>query len=441
MSSDDLFGAPAGWYPDPLGLPQLRWWNNHAWTEQTSAARQPMVVQDTKFAWADEELPSRREERERERQRDDRKTVDDVAPTVDALRELDPPRATAVIGETRAPAAPAAAAEQPQQAAPAAFTPPAAQQESAQPAQAQQTQAQQAPAQPLTVPVEQSLYTPDPIVEPTAATTSFGSLFDGVAPSTAAPSASTESLDALFGAESATRRGQKRTAPMLPQEPIGGVPVTANKRLPSGTGPAWIIAMIPLFQLVLSLLFLTALDLGSNFGLFISILVVPYFIVVALAYFDQRMLLAAGHERPAHWAWAFLTAPVYLLVRARSAIRQTGHGIGPVLVWFGLGLLHVVSVFAVPGLLIALLPAVFSTQIEESVVRDAALMGGATLSVSCPDTPPLLPGQEIVCKSVSASGSNMNVTVTLDRVNGWIGWPVTDWGVFGTTTADDTAAE
>ena len=433
MSSEDLFGAPAGWYPDPLGLPQLRWWNNHAWTEQTSAARQPMVVQDTKFAWADEELPSRREERERERQRDDRKPVDEVAPTVDALRELDPPRATAVIGETRAPAAPAAApaaaAEQPQQAAPAAFTP----------AAAQQASAQQTPAQPVDVPVEQSLYTPDPIVEPTAATTSFGTLFDGVAPSTAAPTASAESLDALFGAETATRRGQRRTAPMLPQEPIGGVPVTANKRLPSGTGPAWIIAMIPLFQLVLSLLFLTALDLGSNFGLFISILVVPYFIVVALAYFDQRTLLAAGHERPAHWAWAFLTAPVYLLVRARSAIRQTGHGIGPVLVWFGLGLLHVVSVFAVPGLLIALLPAVFSTQIEESVVRDAALMGGATLSVSCPDTPPLLPGQEIVCKSVSASGNNMNVTVTLDRVNGWIGWPVTDWGVFGTDTSTAAA--
>lgn len=436
MSSEDLFGAPAGWYPDPLGLPQLRWWNNHAWTEQTSAARQPMVVQDTKFAWADEELPSRREERERERQRDDSKKVDATRPTADSLRELDPPRAAAVVGDNRAPAAPAA----PQQAAPAPQQE-AAPQQAAQPAApaAFAPAATAAPTQ-ATPAAEQSLYVPDPVTSApaaTAATTSFGTLFDGVAPSTTTEAPSTESLDALFGAETATRRGQSRTAPMLPQEPIANAPATASGKVPTGTGPSWIIAMVPLFQLVLSLLFLTALDLGSNSALFIAILVVPYFAVVALAFFDRKMLLEAGHLHPAHWAWAFASAPVYLLMRARSAIRQTGHGIGPVLVWFGLGFLHIVSVFAVPGLLIALLPAMFSTQIEQSVERDAALMGGASLSVTCPDTPPLLPAQEIVCKSVSASGSNTNVTVTLDRVNGWIGWPVTDWGVFGKTTTTE----
>ena len=26
--------APAGWYRDPLGLPQLRWWNGMMWTNQ-----------------------------------------------------------------------------------------------------------------------------------------------------------------------------------------------------------------------------------------------------------------------------------------------------------------------------------------------------------------------------------------------------------------------
>jgi len=26
--------APAGWYRDPLGLPQLRWWNGLMWTNQ-----------------------------------------------------------------------------------------------------------------------------------------------------------------------------------------------------------------------------------------------------------------------------------------------------------------------------------------------------------------------------------------------------------------------
>jgi hypothetical protein len=396
-----------------------------------------MVVQDTKFAWADDELPSRREERERERQRDDRKPAATQTPTAETLRELEPPRAFTKIDETSgAPAAPRVVEPEP-----VAFT-----------------------AAPAAASFE-SLYTQEPVVETPAATqqpfdasafdaksfdatafgtqqtaapaatapaaepaASFGSLFD----TTAAPAApvsepTAESLDALFGAETATRRSQRRTAPIVSQEPIQQV---AGAKVTSSTGPAWIIAMVPLFQLVLSLLFLTAFNLGNNLGLFVAILVVPYFIVIGLAYFDYKQLIAAGHERPAHWAFAALTAPVYLLVRARAVIRQTGHGIGPVLVWFGLGLLHVVSFVAVPGLLIALLPAVFTAQIEQSVERDASLMGGSTMTVSCPATPPLLPGQEIECASLTAAGTKATVTVTLDRANGWVAWPVTDWGTF-----------
>ncbi|MFP7760729.1 DUF2510 domain-containing protein [Marisediminicola sp. LYQ134] len=34
MSSAPASLAPAGWYTDPLGLPQLRWWNGSSWTNQ-----------------------------------------------------------------------------------------------------------------------------------------------------------------------------------------------------------------------------------------------------------------------------------------------------------------------------------------------------------------------------------------------------------------------
>ena len=34
----------AGWYPDPLGLPQSRWWDGLAWTEHVSDARRPLVA-------------------------------------------------------------------------------------------------------------------------------------------------------------------------------------------------------------------------------------------------------------------------------------------------------------------------------------------------------------------------------------------------------------
>jgi Protein of unknown function (DUF2510) len=30
---------PFGWYPDPTGLPMLRWWTGSAWTEQLEAPR------------------------------------------------------------------------------------------------------------------------------------------------------------------------------------------------------------------------------------------------------------------------------------------------------------------------------------------------------------------------------------------------------------------
>jgi len=418
VAQDDLFGAPAGWYPDPLGLPQLRWWNNHAWTEQTSAARQPMVMQDTKFAWADDELPTRREERERERQQAERGPTKPAQPTAATLRELEPPRAFTKVDESVSPApAPAShgdsfdtgsfgagsfstdssgarsfdyRADEPQQ--PASHTPP--------------------------IPSFDSLFDSEPSAyrdQPQAGAT--------IPP---------ESIDDIFGAKAETppqyetRRSNTRAAADRDRRTTAA----PNGNPLVSTAPAWIIAMIPLFQLVLSLLLLTALGMGSNSTVFIAILTAPYLIVIGLAFADFRMLKRQGVERPAHWTWAFLTAPVYLLARARNVIRESGHGIGPVLVWFGLGALHLASVVAIPGLLIAVLPAVFTSQLEASVEGDALLISGASMSVTCPVTPPVIFGEQTVCTAISSSGKNSEVSVSLERANGWIEWQVLDWGVW-----------
>ncbi len=407
MSQDDLFGAPAGWYPDPLGLPQLRWWNNHAWTEQTSAARQPMVVQDTKFAWADDDIPTRRDERLRERAGDARRPAEPSVPTAESLRELDPPRAFTQVsqGAPSAPAAPPAAAPAAPAAAAPAFT---------------------APAQPVAPKVE-SLYQPDPIVEaPVAGHSgpSLDSIFDAK-PATAPA----EALDALFGEKETRRAGTRVKTPIVTVDHVATT-ATAGAPKQSSTGPAWIIAMIPLFQLVISLLLLTSLGMTGSQFIYIGILAVPYLLVILLAYFDHKALVAAGHSRPAHWGWAALSAPVYLLLRARSTIRETGHGIGPVLVWFGLGVLHLASVVAVPGVLIALLPAMFTAQIEDTVAGDAMLIAGSQMTVDCQGNPPVLPGEQIVCESVDAAQNTFDITVTLERSNGWIAWQVVDWGSF-----------
>lgn len=352
-----------------------------------------MVMQDTKFAWADDELPTRREERERERQRDERAPTTPAKPTAATLRELEPPRAYTKIDDTPAPINEQTNFTQPEFTTQAGFTTPAS-------------------------------FTTQPGAQPS--TPSYDSLFDP-APASAAP-LSEESLDSLFGAKSGAQPTARRSAPRVQQaESVGG---RGGGPLVS-TAPAWIIAMIPLFQLVLSLLLLTALGMGSNVTVFVGILTVPYLIVIALAFVDFRMLKNQGIERPAHWAWAFLTAPVYLLARARSVIRESGHGIGPVLVWFGLGALHLASVVAIPGLLIAILPGVFTTQLEASVQSDALLISGAEMYVTCPTTPPVLFGEETVCKAVSSSGKKSDISVSLERANGWIEWQVLDWGVWG----------
>jgi len=446
VSQDDLFGAPAGWYPDPLGLPQLRWWNNHAWTEQTSAARQPMVMQDTKFAWADDELPTRREERERERAADEREPVAKVAPTVDSLRELEPPRAFTKIDEPEPVATPAYTAPVVETPAPSAAQPAAAQPAAAQPAAAAQTAAPAAPtatapaaapAAPAAAATEapaNSLYTPDPFVEldehVVNMTPSFGNLFDATTPGANLLMGATEtSLDNLFGAK-ADRR-PRRATPLLTAESLAPARAVGKSNARVSTGPAWIIAMVPLIQLVVALLYLTAFGMAANLTVFIAILAVPYLLVVALAFVDYRQLKAGGHAKPAHWLWAFLSAPVYLIVRARTVIRETGHGIGPVLVWFGLAALHAASALAIPGLLISLMPGFFSAQIEQSVARDAFNSAASEMSVTCPEVPPLLIGETVECQGLASNGSNYDITVALERANGWILWQVTDWGVWG----------
>ena len=411
--SDDLFGAPAGWYPDPLGLPQLRWWNNHTWTEQTSAARQPMVVQDTKFAWADDEVPTRRDERQRERGGSDRQSAETSVPVADSLRELEPPRAFTQVSQG-APSAPAAAATT----LPTTPVVPTVAEAFAETVAAPVAE----PAKPT------SLYTPDPIIDvPMAGHSgpSLDTIFDA-RPATAPA----EALDALFGEKETRRAGTRVKTPIVTVDHVAAT-ATGGAAKASNTGPAWIIAMIPLIQVVITLLLLTSVGVSVGQIVYIAILAVPYLAVILLAFFDHKALVAAGHEHVAHWGWAALTAPVYLLVRARSVIRETGHGIGPVLVWFGLAMLHIASIIAVPGVIISLLPAVFTAQIEESVAGDAMLIAGSQMTVSCEGPAPVLPTNTIVCESTDASNNTFDITVMLVRSNGWIAWQVVDWGSFG----------
>ena len=124
QTQSDFGRAPAGWYPDPIGLPQMRWWDSIGWTQDVAEARQPMVMRETAekgFAWADDELPTRRERREqrrREHEAEKRGGMDKWRPATDTLLQLEAPVSSARTEEPAQsrvpePAAPTLAASAP----------------------------------------------------------------------------------------------------------------------------------------------------------------------------------------------------------------------------------------------------------------------------------------------------------------------------------------
>jgi len=400
---DDVVRLPAGWYPDPTGLPQLRWWDNHAWTQHTTEARQPLIVQESPLAWADD-LPTRRERRERER---DERGPDDVEPTDETLLELAPPSADDEPADEPAPELYRADADEfDDDAEESNYVPLAA-----------SGHAGRIPSVPsLGVSEEdQEPRRPQLPVQDVHRATASTPLFDQIAARTLAGSGAAQSAGA---SESASAERAKSPAARPGFSPA-----------PTGTAPVWIIALLPLLQLVIVLLLVTGLGTTQGTELLMpAILVGLSLATIALACADFRLLRRSGIDRPAHWTWSLLTAPIYLFVRAMVLTRTTGRGFGPLLVWVALGLLSVGSVLAVPGMLIASAPAAFSAQAEQSIAADAAATG-AELEASCPAAPPILVGQSFTCTGRSSNGKSYQVEVSLQRTNGWIDWRVDDWGV------------
>lgn len=437
MDDNSFYGAPAGWYPDPLGLPQLRWWDSTAWTHQTAEARAPMVMKETTYAWPedefdsdqnnqfdnDDDLPTRRERRERER----RDGNDVAAPTAMTLLQLEPPVSTDMQKDV------------PQPAPFNPFTPHASQEN-------HETRVPQDSAN--------TRQTPDPMAAARAA-----SLQDQPAESFPASSYSNEQAGTAYtqpGRSSAPAEesvfsgfasqpshqnfpSQQQTFdwapaanPLLdPQYQAYLKAQTAPHTKATHNGAVWMIALIPLMQLVLSLLVLTAYGTSEASNIMMALWIAPYPIAIALAAIDRHQLKKTGHEVTAHWLWSLLGAPIYLIVRAIAAIRESGGGFGPVLVWSALGLLQIGAIIAVPGLLIGTIPAVFADQAQQSIVSDAAVIGAA-MEVTCPATPPVLISQSFECSGqvINSEAPPYDIVVSLQRVNGWIAWRVDDWGIY-----------
>ncbi len=402
MPEEDV-RVPAGWYPDPLGLPQLRWWDNHAWTEHISDARQPMTANETvttKLAYADDEpLDDRREFADDHESRRERRERERLAEADDANRDPGQPAATF--------ADPGLALEAPER-------------------------------------DQISVEEPSPAVRLAAA----GQLED--AP-TSLPFEMDTRFDDLLGEASIPRSafahvGESATS-FIPANPVDSVDTVEQHwpgadlarqhlvtEVPTSTGPAWILTLLPLYTLMAGLILLLAgAGQPPSSVLLTAIFGLPYVAGIVLAILDWRALRALGIQQPASWAWSFLTVLVYLVARLTRTVRESGTGFGPLLTFLVLGLSLVVANVAVPGLVIQLAPATFSHQAEVSIAQSASILG-TTLDAKCPTTPPLIPQQSFVCQAHKPGGRTYDVTVSLQRSNGWINWRVDDWGVFSATS-------
>jgi len=357
---EDGFGIPAGWYPDPLGLPQLRWWDSNAWTEHTSDARAPIVVQPaTRLAFADEELPSRREQRDRERRED--------SPQREALLPFDRLTAPEVQYETDP-----------------------------------NYVHEELSAQPLLAMTLKELEPP---------------LADTEDQASSSPLRASQHANASSGASTITEFAGE--AP----------PERALKRQKTFTSAAWAIALMPIFQLALSLMIVVGLGLGANLPLLIVIWVVPYLAVLGFAEYDKLVLQTWAHSNPASAWWALLTSPFYLVLRATRTYKETGKGWSLVGVWTAGMSAALAAVLVVPGLVISLAPEVFSAEVERSVELSAAALGG-NLAVECPAPPALLIGETFTCRATKPGGEMDSILVSLERSNGWITWQVQYWGAW-----------
>lgn len=457
MSDDDFGRVPAGWYPDPLGLPQLRWWDNHAWTEHVSDARQPMMptqpAAPTIFA-DDDELPSRRSRRTADSGAADETPLEQ--PTAAVLRQLAPPTtddapvliepvvpsasvpsasvpSVPAAPAQSAPAAPATAASAADAFAAAAFADLKAQSAAA---SAGQSDAPWVPLQGQSGPVS------------AGAAAGYGSMTGTSAPAGSAPQGSApQGFSSAPGYGSApgytsapgygSAPGAPAYVPTWTESPVSasdpgrrGTHQTLGTTAPHlQSVEIWAIALLPMLQLLLSLLVLAAFSTGPSVIYMAVIWLAPYPVTLVLAFFDYRSLSRRGVDRPASWLWALGSAPLYLVARAVRLSRISGAGYGPLAVFLLLSGLVGASVLAVPGLIIAALPGVFAAEASNSIELAARSIGG-NMQVECPPTPPLFIGQQLRCPAIDAGGNAVVITASLQRSNGWIAWQVDDWGVF-----------
>ena len=294
---------PAGWYPDPAGSFQQRWWDGTAWTNDFAQYR-PTLVHS--------------------------------APAVQALQA----RAAAISGVSF---------DQQQNSDVTHFA-------SGQVSAAAAEQAQQAQqAQPL--PSVDSLPNVDPLP-------SFNLPAENRAPlsTVGQPNAGNVMLVAVPSRPAKPASAAAYSSFNTEYQPFGQTAQVSfgQKQLSEYrfTVSVWVIAALP--AVVIGAAYALAAYLPAIYTIFMQVILLSLFAfsTVALAIRDRFSLRKEGHERAASPAWMLLTPVAYLAARTPAVARETGRsGSLPLVVLLCvLGAIAALLVF-VPGLIALLLTA------------------------------------------------------------------------------------
>lgn len=194
----------------------------------------------------------------------------------------------------------------------------------------------------------------------------------------------------------------------------GSVATGSRAALDAGrtsTGGAWLLALTPVFLLLLVALMGYLYFYVAPTPLVAIATVAFYLLGFLWATSDARTMRARGFAT-ASPLWSLLTAPVYLIAR-RIKVR----GNGP-LVAFAVAL--VVSALGLGGLLLSGAAAPLSTALDvQRTLYDDLVVGGTATSVTCPpivdDT---TPGALFICDAVLPGGDTRSVIVTFDDAAG-----------------------
>jgi len=313
---------PAGWYPDPSGAPQQRWWDGQGWTvHYQGAATAPVApVAIVAPVSAPVQAPANTAYYQ--------PAQTAVAPTLATAPGPASAQAArgASVDELIAPTG--VRALEASSVFPLAATPlsPAVAASPAVPATV-----------PAAVPFAASVFAATPASAVGSAPSTTGSI--AVAPATtgfdftfgAAPGAASGAPAEPFGITNFAGLGQASTASVLSYDVA---PTTWSTR--SG----WLLALLPLVQLAIT---------GGMFYLWINVGLAPIAVILlsmlpavlslAAAVSDQRKLRELGFDRPPSWGWIFLGPWLYLILRVVATRREIGAGAALIWVWLASSIL------------------------------------------------------------------------------------------------------